>query len=696
MCWVALDRAIRLAEKRSFAYDYDRWRRVRDEIFADAYDNLWDGELGAFVQYRGAKTLDASALLVPLVRFLSPYDPRWLSTLDAIEKHLVTDTMVYRYRNRDGHDGLSGEEGTFSVCSFWYVECLCRGGQVDKAELYPEKMLGYGNHLGLISAAFEIDRALANRSSRRIPRGNTPPPKGVSSPALAIYDTPHPLKFDNLGLHPDILDGLDDMGFVEATPIQAQAIPAILDGKDVLAIAQTGTGKTGAFLLPVLDRLCDHPHKDVDTLIITPTRELAMQIEGQIVGFSYHTGISSVSVYGGRDGHALDAERKAMKRGVDMIVATPGRLKTHLQMGHLDLSKVRTLILDEADRMLDMGFIDDIQQIVAKLSKDRQTLLFSATFPPKIQKLARELMRQPIEEIRIAISKPPESIKQQVYFVGDSNKNPLVIELLRQREQYKRMLVFCNKKIKVRELGRQLQRKGFNVATVESGMEQKDREEVLRKFKNGSIPIVVATDVLSRGIDVKDIELVVNFDVPGDGEDYVHRIGRTARADTDGEAITLVNGRDRERFDRIEDLIGKKIERPDLPDWLQGKSADERRGGGGGRGKPDRGRGRDRNRGRGKAKRGDPTQSRGSSAKSRSSSVGSRDAPAAGRSASPAGGSSQRVPGPESPDSDGIAKGDKGKEPSAPRDPNYRSRRKRSNRKGGKGVANDDGGETPA
>ena len=407
-----------------------------------------------------------------------------------------------------------------------------------------------------------------------------------------------------MGLHPDLLDGLADMGFSEATPIQEQAIPAALERKDLLAIAQTGTGKTGAFLLPVLDRLCDDYTDHVDTLIITPTRELAMQIEGQIEGFTYHTDISAISVYGGRDGKALDQERKAMKQGVDIIVATPGRLKTHLQMGHLDLSKLKTLILDEADRMLDMGFIGDIMEVVKRLPKDRQTLLFSATFPPKIQKLARELMNvERLKEIRIAISKPPASIKQSAYEVDDRSKDALVAHLLKERTDLKRAIVFANRKTKVRELYRTLKRRGLDCATVESGMEQKDREVVLRKFKNGSIPIVVATDVLSRGIDVKGIELVVNYDVPGDGEDYVHRIGRTARADADGEAITLISPRDRRSFTQIEELIERKVDRGELPDWLKkgprrDGDGDRDRGGRGGRGGGG-GRGRGRGRGRG-------------------------------------------------------------------------------------------------
>ena len=394
-----------------------------------------------------------------------------------------------------------------------------------------------------------------------------------------------------MDLHPDLLDGLADMGFTEATPIQTEAIPAALDGNDLLAIAQTGTGKTGAFLIPVLDRLCDTPHDDIDTLIITPTRELAMQIEGQVTGLSYYSGISAISVYGGRDGHALDQERKAMKGGVDIIVATPGRLKTHLQMGHLDLSKLKCLILDEADRMLDMGFIDDIMQIVKKLPKSRQTLLFSATFPPKIQKLARELINEEKKkEIRIAISKPPEAIKQLAYYVDDRQKDALIADILKQRTELKRCIVFANRKVKVRELTRTLKRRKLECASVESGMDQKDREQVLRSFKNGTIPIVVATDVLSRGIDVKDIELVVNYDVPGGAEDYVHRIGRTARADTDGEAITLVSPRDKRNFQQIEELIEKKVDRGEIPDWLKksggsGDRRDDRRGGGGGRGR---------------------------------------------------------------------------------------------------------------
>ncbi len=435
-----------------------------------------------------------------------------------------------------------------------------------------------------------------------------------------------------MGLHPDLLDGLDDMGFLEATPIQAQAIPAALDGKDLLAVAQTGTGKTGAFLLPVLDRLCDGSSKYVDTLIITPTRELAMQIEGQIVGLSYYTGASSISVYGGRDGKALDQERKAMKLGVDLIVATPGRLKTHLQMGHLDLSKLKTLILDEADRMLDMGFIGDIMEIVKKLPASRQTLLFSATFPPKIQKLARELINEDRKvEIRIAISKPPEAIKQQAYYVDDRSKDALVAHLLRERTGLKRAIIFCNRKTKVRELTRWLKRKGLNVASVESGMDQKDREQVLRSFKNGTIQTVVATDVLSRGIDVKNIELVMNYDVPGGGEDYVHRIGRTARADTTGEAITLVSSRDKRDFKAIEELIGKKVDTPELPDWLKSKGGgdrrDDRRGGdrrGGNRNGGHRGgrnRGGDGGRGRGPKPQGGGNEKRSGNSNANSQST---------------------------------------------------------------------------
>ena len=411
-----------------------------------------------------------------------------------------------------------------------------------------------------------------------------------------------------MGLHPDLLDGLADMGFTDATPIQAQAIPAGIADKDLLAIAQTGTGKTGAFLLPVLDRLCDQPPGGVDTLIITPTRELAQQIEGQIEGLTYHAPISAIAVYGGRDGHALDQERKAMKGGVDIIVATPGRLKTHLQMGHLDLSQVKTLILDEADRMLDMGFVDDIMQIVQKLPKERQTLLFSATFPPKIQKLARQLLdEERTEEIRIAISKPPSSIKQTAYEVDDRQKDNLVAHILKERDDLKRVIVFANRKIKVRELRRTLDRRKLDVATVESGMEQKDRENVLRKFKNGSIRIVVATDVLSRGIDVKNIDMVVNYDVPNDAADYVHRIGRTARAEAKGEAITLVNPRDKRNFKEIEELIEKEVPRGEIPDWLKksGGGRDDRgRDRGRGRGRSGGGGGRGRGRGRGGRDRG--------------------------------------------------------------------------------------------
>ena len=382
------------------------------------------------------------------------------------------------------------------------------------------------------------------------------------------------MKFSDFGLTAALLEGLEAMRFEEATPIQEQAIPAIMEGRDVLACAQTGTGKTAAFLLPVLHRITESPPSGIDTLIIVPTRELAMQIDQQLEGFSYFTPVSAVAIYGGRDGHSMELERNALKRGAPIVIATPGRFIAHLDLGYANLGTVRHLILDEADRMLDMGFAPDIAKIVSQVPRSRQTLMFSATMPPQIRRFAKDLLRDPLE-ISISISRPAETIRQLAFEVEDEAKYTLVERLLAERKELGRAIIFAGAKIKVREVATRLARRGMQVAAIHSDLDQSEREERLLAFRNGTMPIVVATDVLSRGIDVKGIDLVINFDVPGDPEDYVHRIGRTGRAEATGEAITFINRKDRGRFARIEKLIGRPIEKL-LPDGTEVKSGEER------------------------------------------------------------------------------------------------------------------------
>jgi superfamily II DNA/RNA helicase len=378
------------------------------------------------------------------------------------------------------------------------------------------------------------------------------------------------LRFDNFGLHPSILEGLEAMGFETATPVQQQAIPAVMQGKDVLACAQTGTGKTAAFLLPIINRLMVAPNDGIDTLILEPTRELAIQVDQQLEGFSYFTPVSSVAIYGGRDGHSMEMEMRALKKGVDVVVATPGRFLAHLQLGYVNLDKVRHLVLDEADRMLDMGFVTDIMTIVNKLPRQRQNLFFSATMPNEIRKFAQNILRSNPVEISIAISKPAEGILQGVYYVEDHLKNKLIEHILRsQKDKNQRVLIFAGTKKSVKELNSHLKNKGFKAADIHSDLDQKQREDTLAAFKNASVPILVATDVLSRGIDIKAIEVVINFDVPGDPEDYVHRIGRTARADATGVALTLVSRQGRRKFDRIEKLMGLKVQPIPLPPEME-------------------------------------------------------------------------------------------------------------------------------
>ena len=374
------------------------------------------------------------------------------------------------------------------------------------------------------------------------------------------------MDFKDFNFNPDLLEGLLAMGFRNATPIQEQAIPLILAKKDLIACAQTGTGKTGAYLLPIMNMISATEERHNNTLILAPTRELAQQIDIQVEALSYFTNISSLTVYGGGDGIAYEQQKRSMREGVDVIIATPGRLISHLSSGLLKLDKLQHLVLDEADRMLDMGFYDDIMKIVSFLPEKRQTVLFSATMPPKIRTLAGKLLQNP-EQISIAISQPAVGINQQAYIVHDSQKVKLLTELMKNVE-FPSILIFASTKEKVKNLGKVFRGLGFKAEAFHSDLGQKERESILSEFKNKRVPVLIGTDVLSRGIDVEGISLVINFDVPHDPEDYIHRIGRTARAATTGTAITLVNDKDKRKFSNIEKLIDRKIDRMPLPEHL--------------------------------------------------------------------------------------------------------------------------------
>ncbi len=371
------------------------------------------------------------------------------------------------------------------------------------------------------------------------------------------------MDFNDFALDERVLEGINAMNYKQATPIQSLAIPLILEGRDVVACAQTGTGKTAAYLLPILHRIVtSRDHNTLNTLVLVPTRELALQIDQQLSGFSYFLPVSSLPVYGGGEGSVWDQQKSGIIQGADMIIATPGRLIQHMNLGYLDLSKLQHLVLDEADRMLDMGFYDDIMRIIRRCPEDRQTLLFSATMPPRIRKLAGEILRRP-EFINIAISKPAAGITQEAYVVYDSQKIALAEEII--NGDYPSVIVFASTKRSVKDLDETLRRKKFNVAAIHSDLEQADREKVLLAFRNRSIQVLVATDVLSRGIDIENISLVINFDVPVDAEDYVHRVGRTARAAATGKAITFINEKEQRKFSRIEQLIGYEVNKMPIP-----------------------------------------------------------------------------------------------------------------------------------
>lgn len=375
------------------------------------------------------------------------------------------------------------------------------------------------------------------------------------------------MKFEELNLSDNILDALYDMRFEDCTPIQEKCIPPILEGHDVLGVAQTGTGKTAAYLLPILSRLDEgeYPKDAVNCIVMSPTRELAQQIDQAMQGFSYYLpDVSSVAVYGGNDGNRYDQEMKSMRLGADVIIATPGRLISHISMGNIDLSKVSFFVLDEADRMLDMGFSEDIMKIASGLPKNCQTIMFSATMPKDIEKLAQNLLKNPVE-VKLAVSKPAEKIQQSAYICYETQKLKIIEDIFKAGD-LKRVIIFSGSKMKVKQINQALQKLKINSGEMHSDLEQAERDDIMFKFKSGQIDVLVATDIVARGIDIDDIAMVINYDVPHDAEDYVHRIGRTARADRDGVAITFVNEDDMFAFHQIEKFLEKDIKKNPMPE----------------------------------------------------------------------------------------------------------------------------------
>jgi len=376
------------------------------------------------------------------------------------------------------------------------------------------------------------------------------------------------MKFEELPLCDSVQEGLQAMNFIEATPVQELAIPVILSKKDLIACAQTGTGKTAAFILPLLHNLTSekHPEDKINAIIMAPTRELAQQIDQQMEGFSYFTPFSSVAVYGGNDAQAWDTQKKGLQKGADVVIATPGRLLSHMNLYDVDFSEVRFFILDEADRMLDMGFYDDIMQVVKKLPQKRQTIMFSATMPPKIRALAKSILNHP-EEVRISVSRPPDTIDQNAYICHEAQKAGIVEHLFAGKEISK-VIIFSGSKLKVKELYKLFRRMGLSVGEMHSDLEQAQRDHVMHEFKNNRVKILIATDIVSRGIDIDDISMVINYDVPHDAEDYVHRIGRTARAGDTGTSITFVNEQEQYKFKKIEEFLEKDINKLPVPEQL--------------------------------------------------------------------------------------------------------------------------------
>ena len=374
------------------------------------------------------------------------------------------------------------------------------------------------------------------------------------------------MDFYDLDLNYNVLDALDDMNFIETTPIQEHSIPPILKGRDIMGIAQTGTGKTAAYLLPVLSLLEDggYPKNAINCIIMSPTRELAQQIDQAMQGFSYYlSNVSSIAVYGGNDGIRYEQEKRSMQNGADVVIATPGRLISHITLGNIDLSKVSFFILDEADRMLDMGFSDDILQIAKQLPHKHQTIMFSATMPNDILKLAHQLLKNPVE-VKLSLSKPAEGIAQYAYICYEAQKLGIIKTIFNERKP-ERVIIFTSSKIKTKDLAISIIRAGYKAKAMHSDLEQSERDDVMYQFRSGKIDILVATDIVARGIDIDDIQLVINYDVPHDKEDYVHRIGRTARAGKNGRSITLVSEKDQQYFTRIEKFLGKDVEKLPVP-----------------------------------------------------------------------------------------------------------------------------------
>lgn len=373
------------------------------------------------------------------------------------------------------------------------------------------------------------------------------------------------MKFTDFGFDERLMEGIEASNYENATPVQEQVIPLILQGKDIIASAQTGTGKTAAFLLPLINKIITDPQQNHSNtaLVIVPTRELAIQIAQHMEGLSYFTSVSSIAVYGGGDGGAFVQEKKALSQGADVVICTPGKMMAHIKMGYVKMAGLKYLVLDEADRMLDMGFYDDIMFIIKHLPAKRQNLLFSATMPPKIREMARQILHEPAE-INISISKPNEKIVQEAFVVYEQQKIPLIRHVLQQKE-FSSVLIFCSSKQSVKQLTRELKRNRVKADEIHSDLEQEQREDVLMKFKSRSLPVLVATDILSRGIDIDNIDLVINYDVPHDGEDYVHRIGRTARAAAEGTAYTFISPKEQRKFLSIERLLGKPVTKAIVP-----------------------------------------------------------------------------------------------------------------------------------
>lgn len=376
--------------------------------------------------------------------------------------------------------------------------------------------------------------------------------------------------FRDFSFSPTLQAGLDAMGYEKPTEIQAQSIPIILQGHDLIGCAQTGTGKTAAFLLPIIDRLVKSttPREEATVLVVVPTRELAMQIDQQVEGLGYFTGVSSHAIFGGNDSAEWALQKESLTRGSDILVVTPGRLIQFIQLGIARLESIRTLILDEADRMLDMGFMPDIERIVQMLPKERQTLLFSATMPKKVRGLAKSILHQP-HEIDLAVSRPAENIRQRKLTIDAAEKIPFLVQYLNARQDLQSIIIFAERKVTVRDLSRALQSKALSVLAMHSDLDQETREEALRQFKGRQVRMLVATDIVARGIDIDNIELVVNYNVPNSPESYVHRVGRTARAEKDGESLTLVSRLEEEAMDEIEALLGHEVQQVELPEGIE-------------------------------------------------------------------------------------------------------------------------------